>query len=183
MDLRKTLSPKNDVKDWTQVLIYLTNDGMCSGYVNCPHRRLLDLLNGAPPYNLEGHNQECIYIREAKIDCLNRRETAELAGISKDEILFIKPAGYNSIPLLPARYRKVRLHLPPYLIEGRIHYQWGLHWKAMLDSVFNFFPVTDVEIALQPSKIKQSARYLAVNKMHIAFMEEIDTFNDLTWHK
>ena len=176
MELRKILSPENRAVNWTQVLIYLTKDGLCSGYVNCPYRHLLDFLNGLSTDKWEDNNGEYIRVREAKIDCLNRRETAEVASLSKDDILFIKPTGYDNIPLLPKQCRKVRLHLSSYLLAGQIHYQRDLYWKSALDSVFNFFPVTEVEIALQSSKIKQSARYIAVNKKHISFMEEINIY-------
>ena len=171
MELRKILSLENRAEHWTQILIYLTKDGMCSGYVNCPPRNLLDFLNGISIYQSEDNDEGYISVREAKIDCLMRRETAEIASIRKDDILFIKPVGSDSIPPLPKQKRKVRLHVSPYLLAGQIRCQRDLHWKSMLDSVFNFFPVTDVEITLQPSNIKQSARYVAVNKRHISFME------------
>ncbi len=177
--LRKTLS-ENRAENWTQVLIYLTKDGLCSGHVNCPYRHLLDFLNGVSIYKWEDNNEEYIRVKEAKIDCLKRRETAKVASLSKDDILFIKPTGNDNIPLLPKQSRKVRLHLSPYLLTGQIHYQRDLHWKSVLDSAFKFFPVTDVETALQPSKIKQSALYIAVNKRHVSFMEEINVYGGMT---
>lgn len=177
--MRKILSLENRAEHWTQVLIYLIKDGLCSGYVNCPHRHLLDFLNGVSIYKWEDNNGEYIRVREAKIDCLKRRETAEVASLSKDDILFIKPTGNDSITLFPKQSGKVRLHLSPYLLTGQINYQRGLHWKSVLDSAFNFFPVIDAEIALQPSKIKQSARYIAVNKKQISFVEEINIYGGM----
>jgi len=174
--LRKThLSDKNKRK-WMQIMIYLTGDGICIGYIDCPYRRLLDILNNVSSLTISDNSEEYLRIMEAKIDWLNRRETLEIASINKDDILFIKPIGHDGIPLVPKQSRKVRLHLPSYMLTGQIHYHRGKHWRNALDSIFSFFPITNVEIASQASNIKHEATYVAVNKKHLSSVEEMGTF-------
>lgn len=158
-----------------QILIYLTGDGICSGYVHCPYRRLLDLLNDVSLLTISDSNEEYLRVQEAKIDSLNRRETTEVASISKHDILFVKPIGHDGIPLVPKQSKRVRLHLTSYILTGQIHYHRGRHWRNALDSVFSFFPITNVEITLGISGIKHEAPYLAVNKEHVSSVEEIDS--------
>lgn len=174
--LRKThLSDKNKRK-WMQILIYMKGDGICNGYIDCPYRHLLDILNNVSSSEISDNNEEYLRLKEARIDWFNRRETAENISISKDDILFVKPIGHSSIPLVPKQSKKVRLHLPSYILTGQIHYHRGRPWRNALDSIFSFFPITHVEIAFQSSNIKYEADYIAVNKKHVSSVEEMDTF-------
>lgn len=171
--MRKTVSLEKSKRNWMQVLIYLTGDGICSGYAYCPYRRLLDLLNNVSSTTIQDSNDECLRVKEARIDWLKRRETAEAASVNKHDILFVKPTDDAGIPLVPRQSRRIRLHLPPYILTGQIHYHQGRHWKNSLDSVFSFFPMTNVEISSRISGIKHSAPYVAVSKIHILSVEEI----------
>lgn len=171
--MRRILSLENSTDNWTQLLIYLTNDGICSGFVNCPRRRLMDFLNNMSTCKSEDRSEDYIRIKEARIDCLNRRESAEVASISKDDILFIKPVGHKGSPFVLKRSTRIRLHLPSYILVGQIHNHRGLHRKSALDTVLNFFPINDVNITLRASNIRHKAPYVIVNKNRISFMEEI----------
>jgi len=174
--MRKTHLLEKNRRKWMQILIYLTGGGICIGYVDCPYRRLLDLLNNVSSLTISDSNEEYLRVKEAKIDSLNRRQTAEVASISKHDILFVKPIGHDGIPLVPKQSKRVRLHLPSYILTGQIHYHRGRHWRNALDSIFSFFPITHVEIALQASNIKHEAPYVAVNKKHVSSVEEIGSF-------
>jgi hypothetical protein len=173
--VRRILSLENRNDNWTQLLIYLTNDGICSGFVNCSRRRLMDFLNNVSTCKSEDSSGDYIRIKEARIDCLNRRESAEVASISKDDILFIKPVGHKSSPFMLKRPPVIRLHFPSYILAGRIHNHLGSHRKSALDSVLDFFPINDVDITLRASNFKHKAPYVIVNKNHISFIEEIGT--------
>jgi len=133
----------------------------------------MDLLNNVSSLTIPDSNEEYLRVKEAKIDSLNRRETAEVASISKHDILFVKPIGHDDIPLVPKQSRRIRLYLPSYTLTGKIHYHRGRHWRNALDSVFSFFPITNVEVALRILGIKHEAPYVAVNKEHVLSVEEI----------
>lgn len=171
--LRRTVSLEKSKRNWMQILIYLTGDGICSGYVDCPYRRLLDLLNNVSSITIQDSNEEYLRVKEARIDWLKRREAAEAASINKHDILFVKPTGDAGIPLVPKQSRRTRLLLSSYILTGQIHYHRGRHWRNSLDSVFNFFSVTNVEISSTISGIKRNAHYVAVNKLHVSSVEEI----------
>jgi len=170
--MRKTLLSDKNKRKWMQILIYLTGEGICIGYIDCPYRRLLDILNNVSSLTISDGDDEYLRIKEARIDWLDRRETAEIASIRKDDILFIKPIGHDGIPLVPEQSRKVWLHLSSYMLTGQIHYHRGGHWRNALDSVFSFFPITNVEIASQASNIRHEAPYVAVNKKHISSVKK-----------
>jgi hypothetical protein len=174
--LRKTLLSDKHKRKWMQILIYLTGDGICIGYIDCPYRRLLDILNNVSSSAISDSNEDYLRLKEARMDWLNRRETAEIASISKGDILFVKPTGYDSVSLVPKQSKRIRLHLPSYILTGQIHYHRGRPWRTALDSIFNFFPITNVEIASKESNIKCEAPYVAVNKKHVSSVEETGTF-------
>jgi len=171
--MRKALLPE---RKWMQILTYLTGEGICIGYIDCPYRRLLDILNNVSSLIISDIFGDHLRLKDARIDWLSRRETTEIASISKDDILFIKPIGHSGIPIVPKRFSKVQLHLPSYILTGQIHYHHGRHWRNALDSIFDFFPITNVEIASQASNIRHEAPYVAVNKKHISSVVEMGDF-------
>jgi len=123
-----------------QILIYLTGDGICSGYVHCPYRRLLDLLNDVSSLTISDSNEEYLRVQEAKIDSLNRRETTEVASISKHDILFVKPIGHDGIPLVPKQSKRVRLHLTSLYINGTDPLPSGQALEKCAGFSFQFLP-------------------------------------------
>jgi len=163
-------------KKWMQILTYLTSEGICIGYIDYPYRRLLDILNNVSSSIISDTYGDHLRLKDARIDWLGRRETTEITSISKDDILFIKPIGHSGIPIVPKRFSKVQLHLPSYTLTGQIHYRHGMNWMNALDSIYNFFPITNVEIASQASNIGHTAPYVAVNKKHISSTEEMEDF-------
>lgn len=172
--MKNPRTPREPIgKGWMKVEVYLPNC-ICNGYVYCPYRRLLDVLNGISSTTTTVI-EEFVSVSKAELHFPGRREAAETFCINKADILFVKPIGHDGIPLVPKQSKRVRLHLTSYILTGQIHYHRGRHWENALDSVFSFFPITNVEITLGISGIKHEAPYLAVNKEHVSSVEEIDS--------
>ncbi|MDD5510375.1 MAG: hypothetical protein PHI12_06180 [Dehalococcoidales bacterium] len=160
-------------RTWLRIMIYLKGGGVCSGYINCPYYRLLDVINNTLPMTTQDSNEEYLRIKEVNIYCLKRRETAEVASINKDDISFIRPIDHTGIPLIEKQLRRIRLYLPSYTLTGLEQYHMIRYRRNSLGLVPRFSPVTDVEISSQISGVKHGSPYVAVNREHVSLVEEV----------
>jgi len=159
--------------NWVKVLIYLKKDGVCSGYMYCPNRRLLDSLNHISPESIrDGYHSKFLQVKKARIDCLATREVAETANIRISDILFIRPIEPETIPGMPGQSRRILLYLQSHVLTGQVHFNRGMHWRSVIESTLHFFPITSAEINLRISKTRYKTPFVVVNKKNVSFAEE-----------
>jgi len=158
-------------KGWMKVEVYLPNC-ICNGYVYCPYRRLLDVLNGISSTTTTVI-EEFVSVSKAELHFPGRREAAETFCINKADILFVSETEHKSLPLVPKFFTTVKLRMLLYTLTGQVHYPRGRCIRDVLNSMFRFFPMTNVEVCSLAGGSELGVNFLAVNKERILALEEL----------
>lgn len=171
--MRRSRISNQDVKDkGIKVRIHTVSGSIFSGYVYCPYRRLVDVLNNVSS-SREISNSGFLRVTKAEMLFLYGKCVADSAYINKADILFVRPMDSESVPYTPKPYTPVRLHMPSYNVTGHIHYTRGRRLEDVLNSVFSFFAMTNVEIRSVECGDVLKASFVAVNKERILALEEL----------
>lgn len=180
MDVAQT---SEQINKTVRVQIYTTSY-ICTGYLYCRQRRLLDFLNGF----LVGAScvdEEFLPVSKAEARFLDGRGAiGQVVYVNKAKILFLielndddtrglgSQPEHRPYPFVAKSAVAVRLHMPGYTLTGHVQCAEREHVSDILKSERRFLPLTDAQIFdLQGNT--ESASFLAISKQSILVLEEL----------
>jgi len=94
-------------------------------------------------------------------------------SLESADILFVSETEHKYLPLVPKFFTTVKLRMLPYTLIGQVHYPKGRCIRDVLNSMFRFFPMTNVEVCSLAGGSELEVSFLAVNKERILALEEL----------
>ena len=169
-------------KSQTRVQIYLANFSV-SGDIHCPEqRRLLDILNGIP-VAVESLGNDFLVLGNAGIQFTDRPEQKlNAAWVNRDDLLFVRElggrfkgiseTGNRAYPYVTKNPKNVIVHMPSYVLAGRLHCVEKKGIDDLLNSESTFVAMTEVDVCPVTGGGLSGIDFIAVNKKQILLVLE-----------
>ena len=173
-----------------RITVY-TLDHIITGYIYrlspipVYRQRLQDILNEILAGTAYGH-PGFLSVTETSIYTPDQtNSTSQFSCINKDKILFAREASdeqnnnrdTGNIPIPPTSVKKkpinVKLYMPFYTINGRMHCVKGQRLSDLLNTLDQFVPVTNANIVSSLSNNQFSSEFVAINKKQVLHIHEI----------
>ena len=154
------------------ICVYLTNDGICTGYLRCPPCSSFIFKNSGNTLFQYLCNTTRLNIEKALIYTLGNKGKFPNIEIDIDDVLFIKPLEYLKMPFSFLKSKRVQFSVPGYTLIGNIQHSQTSHWKEKLDTFPKLLKISNTVIVINHSKIQQTASHVMINKKHIISAKE-----------
>ena len=150
-----------------------------------PQHRLLDDLNTSFVANLHRLAEEYMPLTEVRILYLSgENDVAISSHVRKSSILFVAERSVSQLernvtkeaktrPMRPKRPLSVRIYMPPYSIEGKMHVGLWQELAQILDSDNRFVPMTDAVVSPALLSGESAFPFVAINKDQIVHISEL----------